>query len=50
MIDFSEIRYSVGLVSWVTALGPLSFAIASVFNDSPEDRNESFQLEIGTQF
>ena len=49
--DFSEIRYSVGLgFTWVTALGPLSFAIASVFNDSPEDRTESFQFEIGTQF
>ena len=49
--DLSEIRYSVGLgFTWVTALGPLSFAIASVFNDSPEDRTESFQFEIGTQF
>ncbi len=49
--DFSEIRYSVGLgFTWVTALGPLSFAVASVFNDSPEDRTESFQFEIGTQF
>ena len=49
--DLSEIRYSVGLgFTWVTALGPLSFALASVFNDSPEDRTESFQFEIGTQF
>jgi len=31
-------------------LGPLSFALASVFNDSPEDRTETFQFEIGTQF
>jgi outer membrane protein insertion porin family len=49
--DFSELRYSVGFgFTWVTALGPLSFALASVFNDSPEDRTESFQFEIGTQF
>ena len=49
--DFSEIRYSAGLgFTWVTALGPLSFALASVFNDSPEDRTETFQFEIGTQF
>ncbi len=49
--DLSELRYSVGLgFTWVTALGPLSFAISSVFNDSPEDRTESFQFEIGTQF
>ena len=49
--DLSELRYSAGIgFTWVTALGPLSFALASVFNDSPEDRTESFQFEIGTQF
>ena len=49
--DFSELRYSIGVgVTWITALGPLSFALASVFNDSPEDRTETFQFEIGTQF
>ena len=31
-------------------LGPLSFALANVFNDTPDDRTESFQFEIGTQF
>ena len=49
--DLSELRYSVGIgVTWITALGPLSFALASVFNDSPTDRTETFQFEIGTQF
>tara|TARA_B100001029_G_scaffold39681_1_gene30760 strand:- start:8883 stop:11210 length:2328 start_codon:yes stop_codon:yes gene_type:complete len=49
--DISELRYSIGIgITWITALGPLSFAIASVFNDSPEDRTETFQFEIGTQF
>ena len=49
--DLSELRYSVGIgVTWITALGPLSFALASVFNDSPNDRTETFQFEIGTQF
>ena len=49
--DFSELRYSIGVgVTWITALGPLSFALASVFNDSPEDRTETFQFEIVTQF
>jgi outer membrane protein insertion porin family len=49
--DLSELRYSIGVgVTWITALGPLSFAIASVFNDSPSDRTETFQFEIGTQF
>ena len=49
--DLSELRYSIGIgVTWITALGPLSFAISSVFNDSPNDRTETFQFEIGTQF
>ena len=49
--DLSELRYSVGIgITWITALGPLSFALASVFNDSPTDRTETFQFEIGTQF
>ena len=48
--DLSELRYSIGVgVTWITALGPLSFALASVFNDSPTDRTETFQFEIGTQ-
>lgn len=49
--DLSELRYSVGLgFTWITALGPLSFALANVFNDTPDDRTENFQFEIGTQF
>tara|TARA_B100000003_G_scaffold131743_1_gene118229 strand:+ start:2107 stop:4431 length:2325 start_codon:yes stop_codon:yes gene_type:complete len=49
--DLSELRYSIGLgFTWITALGPLSFALASVFNDTPDDRIENFQFEIGTQF
>lgn len=49
--DLSELRYSLGVgITWITALGPLSFALASVFNDSPTDRTETFQFEIGTQF
>ena len=49
--DLSELRYSLGLgFTWIAALGPLSFALASVFNDTPDDRTENFQFEIGTQF
>lgn len=49
--DLSELRYSLGVgVTWITALGPLSFAISQVFNDTPDDRTETFQFEIGTQF
>ena len=49
--DLSELRYSLGIgFTWITALGPLSFALANVFNDTPDDRTETFQFEIGTQF
>ena len=49
--DLSELRYSVGVgVTWITALGPMSFAISSVFGDDEFDETETFQFEIGNQF
>ena len=49
--DLSELRYSLGLgVTWITALGPMSFAISSVFGDDELDETETFQFEIGNQF
>ena len=49
--DLSELRYSLGLgVTWITALGPMSFAISSVFGDDVLDETETFQFEIGNQF
>ena len=49
--DLSELRYSVGVgVTWITALGPMSFAISSVFGDDVFDETETFQFEIGNQF
>ena len=33
--DLSELRYSVALgFTWITALGPHSFALANLFNDT----------------
>ena len=50
-LDLSELRYSLGLgVTWITALGPMSFAISSVFGDDELDETETFQFEIGNQF
>ena len=50
-LDFKELRYSFGLgVTWITQLGPMSLAIATVGNQGPLDRTEGFQFEIGTQF
>ena len=49
--DLSELRYSIGVgVTWITALGPMSFAISSVFGDDEFDETETFQFEIGNQF
>ncbi len=49
--DLSELRYSAGIgVTWITALGPMSFAISSVFGDDEFDETETFQFEIGNQF
>jgi len=49
--DLSELRYSVGVgVTWITALGPMSFAISSVFGNDEFDETETFQFEIGNQF
>ena len=50
-LDLKEMRYSYGLgVTWITQLGPMSLALATVGNQGPLDRTEGFQFEIGTQF
>ncbi len=51
--DFSldEIRYSVGLsVTWLTGLGPMTFALAKPFNAGQFDSTETFQFELGRTF
>ena len=49
--DLSELRYSLGVgVTWITALGPMSFAISSPLNNDNFDETETFQFEIGNQF
>ena len=46
--DVDEFRYSVGFsVTWLTAMGPMTFGIAKTFNTSPIDEKESFQFELG---
>lgn len=52
-IEFSadEFRYSVGMgVTWLTGLGPMTFAIAKPFNAGEFDEEETFQFELGTTF
>ena len=46
--DINEFRYSVGFgVTWLTAMGPMTFGIAKPFNTSEIDEKESFQFELG---
>jgi len=50
-LDIGELRYSFGFgVSWITQLGPMSFAISKPFNQGELDETEGFQFEIGSQF
>ena len=49
--DSSELRGSLGLnVSWITAIGAVTFNFATQYNDKPDDRTESFQFDLGTNF
>ncbi|MEM1230030.1 MAG: BamA/TamA family outer membrane protein, partial [Pseudomonadota bacterium] len=46
-----EFRYSVGIgVTWLTGLGPMTFAFAKPFNGGEFDREETFQFELGRTF
>ncbi|MEM1432777.1 MAG: outer membrane protein assembly factor BamA [Pseudomonadota bacterium] len=51
--DFStdELRYAVGFgVTWLTGLGPMTFALAKPFNVKDFDEEETFQFELGRTF
>jgi outer membrane protein insertion porin family len=46
--DVNELRYSAGLaVTWITGLGPMSFALALPMNVGDLDDEETFQFELG---
>ena len=49
--DAGEIRYSAGVsVTWITGLGPMTFALAKPFNEGEFDETETFQFELGRTF
>ena len=51
--DFSlgDMRGSAGLhVSWLTAIGAVTFNLATHYNDERDDDTESFQFDFGTSF
>ena len=50
-LDTDEIRYAGGIgVTWLTGLGPMTFAYSKTFNDQPDDQTEGFQFELGASF
>lgn len=49
--DATELRSSVGIgLSWLTAIGPLSFNLATPINDESGDDTEVFQFSLGQTF
>lgn len=49
--DVGELRYSVGVgVTWLSAMGPLTFSYAKPLNSSEYDETENFQFSLGNQF
>ena len=49
--DATELRTSVGIgLSWLTAIGPLSFNLATPINDESGDDTEVFQFSLGQTF
>lgn len=50
-IDLTELRASYGFgLTWISALGPLTFSLARPVNNSREDDTKFFQFSIGTGF
>ena len=49
--DVGEIRLTTGVaVSWLSPMGPMSFALAHPFNNKPGDEVERFSFEVGQTF
>lgn len=49
--DADEIRLGTGVsVTWVTAIGPLTFTFARALNDKTGDETEGFEFSIGQVF
>ena len=50
-LDLSLMRYSAGInLSWLTAIGPLSFSLSRPLNKQPGDETQAFQFTIGQGF
>ena len=50
-IEFEELRYSVGFgLSWLTPIGPLSFALSKALNAKSGDDEQFFEFALGRTF
>ena len=50
-VKLDELRFSAGFgLSWLTPIGPLSFAIAKPLNAKADDETEVFQFALGQTF
>ncbi|RRJ85102.1 outer membrane protein assembly factor BamA [Aestuariirhabdus litorea] len=50
-VKFSELRMAAGLgLTWITAMGPLSFTLATPIKDESGDDTEVFQFALGQSF
>lgn len=49
--DIGQLRYSVGVgLSWITPIGPLTFAISQPLNTKDDDDTQVFQFSLGQGF
>lgn len=47
-VKLPEFRASMGLgVAWITPVGPLAFSFARAFNNTPTDKTQVFQFNLG---
>lgn len=50
-VSADELRYSAGIsVTWLTGMGPMTFALSVPFNGAPWDEEEAFSFELGRTF
>ena len=50
-LQFEELRYSTGVgLTWVTAIGPLTFTYSFPLNEQRGDRTEGFEFTLGQVF
>ena len=50
-VDLSELRLSTGVgLTWITAIGPLTFTYSFPLNDERDDDTEGFEFSLGQVF